>query len=115
MRGKTEVIWTRTEKYDGYNGIMMLGMEQPGKRKRLRPKRRFMDVMREDMTVAEVLEEDADDGIKWMVYLLWRSLEVSRMVTESQTLGWTARIYHSKTIDVVFKLPDTKLTSILIL
>ena len=29
-------------------------MEQPGKRKRGRPKSRYMDVRREDMTVVEV-------------------------------------------------------------
>ena len=40
-------------------------MELPGKRKQRRPKRRSMDVVREDMTVVEVTEEDAEDRIKW--------------------------------------------------
>ena len=35
-------------KDDGYNGRRMLMMELPGKRKRGRPKRRFMDVVKED-------------------------------------------------------------------
>ena len=33
-------------------------MELPGKRKRGRPKRRFMDVVKEDMAEVEVTEED---------------------------------------------------------
>ena len=36
-------------------------MELPGKRKRGRPKRRYMDAVREDMAVVQVME-DADDG-----------------------------------------------------
>ena len=38
----------------------MLRMELPGKRKRGRPKRRFMDVVKEDMAVVEVTEEDTE-------------------------------------------------------
>ena len=47
-------------KYDGYIGRRMLRMEQPGKSKRGKPKRRLMDMMREDMAVAEVTEGNAD-------------------------------------------------------
>ena len=36
-------------------------MELPGKRKRGRPKRRFMDVVKEDMVEVEVTEEDTVD------------------------------------------------------
>ena len=36
-------------KDDGYIGRRMLRMELQGKRKRGRPKRRFMDVVKEDM------------------------------------------------------------------
>ena len=36
----------------------MLRMELPEKRKRGRPKRRFKDAVREDMTEVEVTEED---------------------------------------------------------
>ena len=35
----------------------MLRMELPGKRKRGRPKTRFMDVVKEDMAEVEVTEE----------------------------------------------------------
>ena len=38
----------------------MLRMELPGKTKRGRPKRRFMDAVREDTAVVEVTEEDAE-------------------------------------------------------
>ena len=43
----------------------MLRMKLPGKRKRGRPKQRYMDAMREDMTVIEVTEEDTEDRSKW--------------------------------------------------
>ena len=52
-------------KDDGYIGRRMLRMELPGKRKRGRPKRRFMDVVKEDMDEVEVKEEDADDRSNW--------------------------------------------------
>ena len=40
-------------------------MELPGKRKQLMPKRRFRDAVRENMAVAEVTEEDAEDRNEW--------------------------------------------------
>ena len=43
----------------------MLRMELPGKRKRGRPKRRIMDVVKEDMAVVEVTEDDAENRSKW--------------------------------------------------
>ena len=43
-------------KDDGYIGRRMLRMELPEKRKRGRPKRRFMDVVKEDMAEVEVTE-----------------------------------------------------------
>ena len=43
-----------TRKDNGYIGRRMLRMELPGKRKRGRPKRRYMYAVREDMAVAEV-------------------------------------------------------------
>ena len=48
-------------KDDGYIGRRMLRMELPGKRKQGRPKRRFMDVVKEDMAEVEVTEEDTVD------------------------------------------------------
>ena len=49
-------------KYDEYIGRRM---ELPGKRKRGRPKRRFMDVVKEDMPEVEVTEEDTVDRNNW--------------------------------------------------
>ena len=40
-------------------------MELPGKRKRGRPKRRFMDVVKEGMAEVEVTEEDTVDRNNW--------------------------------------------------
>ncbi len=48
-------------KDDGYIGRRMLRMELPGTMKRGRPKRRFMDVVKEDMAEVEVTEEYAGD------------------------------------------------------
>ena len=52
-------------KDDGYIGRRMLRMELSGKRKRGRPKRRFMDVVKEDMAEVEVTEEDTVDRRNW--------------------------------------------------
>uniref|UniRef100_A0A087XJI6 Uncharacterized protein n=1 Tax=Poecilia formosa TaxID=48698 RepID=A0A087XJI6_POEFO len=43
----------------------MLRMDLPGKRPRGRPKRRFMDGVKEDMKVVGVREEDAEDRFTW--------------------------------------------------
>ena len=43
----------------------MLRMELPGKRKLGRPKRRFTDVVKEDMAEVEVAEEVTEDRNKW--------------------------------------------------
>ena len=37
----------------------------PGKRKRGRPKRKFMDVVKEDMAEVKVTEEDTEDRSNW--------------------------------------------------
>ena len=52
-------------KDDGYIGRRMLRMELPGKRKWGRPKRRFMDVVKEDMAEVQVTEEDTEDRSNW--------------------------------------------------
>ena len=43
----------------------MLRIELLGKRKRGRPKRRFMDMVKEDMAEVEVTEEDIEDRNNW--------------------------------------------------
>ena len=50
-----------------YIGKKVLRMELPGKRRRGRPKRRYMDSIREDMRTAGVIEEDANDRRRWRV------------------------------------------------
>ena len=52
-------------KDDGYIGRRMLRMELPGNMKRRSPKRRFMDVVKEDMAEVEVTEEDTEDRNNW--------------------------------------------------
>ena len=49
-----------------YIGRRMLRMELPGKRKRGRPKRRFMDVVKEDMAEVEVTVQDTEDRNSWI-------------------------------------------------
>ena len=49
----------------GYICRRKLKTELPGRRQRRRPKRRFMDVVREEMQRVGVREEDAKDRKKW--------------------------------------------------
>ena len=48
-----------------YIGKRMLCLELPGKRRRRRPKTRFMDVVREDMRVVGVSDRDAASRRNW--------------------------------------------------
>ncbi|KAI5095346.1 NACHT, LRR and PYD domains-containing protein 3, partial [Silurus meridionalis] len=48
-----------------YIGRRMLRIEPPGRRKRGRPRRRFMDVVREDMQVVRLKEADVKDRGVW--------------------------------------------------
>ena len=43
------MVWTCHEGDQEYVGRKMMEMELPGKRRRGRPKRRFLDVVKEDM------------------------------------------------------------------
>ncbi|KAI5617791.1 mucin-19-like [Silurus asotus] len=54
----------------GYIGRRMLRIELPGRRKRGRPRRRFMDVVREDMQVFELKEADVEDRGVWRQMIL---------------------------------------------
>ena len=49
----------------GNVGRWILRMEMSGKRKRGRPKRMFMDVVKEDMAEVEVTEEDTEVRNNW--------------------------------------------------
>ncbi|KAK3564497.1 hypothetical protein QTP86_022776 [Hemibagrus guttatus] len=48
-----------------YIGMRMLDMELPGRRQRGRPKRRYMDVINEDMKLVGASVEDAEDRDRW--------------------------------------------------
>ena len=48
-----------------YVGRKMMKMELPGKRKRERPKRRFLDVVKEDMGEVGAKETDIEDRMVW--------------------------------------------------
>jgi len=43
----------------------VLRMRLPGKRRRGRPKRRYMDEVKEDMEEVGAVEEDAEDRMRW--------------------------------------------------
>ncbi|KAI5611080.1 stonustoxin subunit alpha-like [Silurus asotus] len=49
----------------GYISRRMLRMETPGRRKRGRPRRRFMDVVRKYMQVVSVKDADVEDRLRW--------------------------------------------------
>ena len=59
--------WNRhvRRKNDGCIGRRLLRMELSGMRKRGRQKRRFMDVVKEDMAKVEVTKEDTEDRNNW--------------------------------------------------
>ena len=48
-----------------YIGRKMMEIELPGKRKRGRPKRTFLDVVNEDMEEVGAKKTDVEDGMVW--------------------------------------------------
>ena len=50
---------------DEYVGKRVMAMEVPGKRRRGRPKRRWSDIIRNDLSESELSREDAQDRAKW--------------------------------------------------
>ena len=51
-------------KEDEYVGKRVMGMEVPGKRRRGRPKRRWLDSIRNDLSERELSREDTQDRAK---------------------------------------------------
>ena len=52
---------------EGYVGKRMMEMVVPGRIKRGRPRRRWMDLAREDMEMVGAREEDEFDRVKWRI------------------------------------------------
>ena len=52
-----------------YVGRKMMEMELPGKRKRVRPKRRFLDFVKEDMGKVGAKEKDVEDRKMWRMII----------------------------------------------
>ena len=52
-----------------YVGRKMMEMESPGKRRRGRPKRRFLDAVKEDMQEVGVKETDVEDRKMWRIMI----------------------------------------------
>ena len=50
---------------DEYVGKRVMGMEEPGKGRRGRPKRRWLDSIRNDLSERGLSEEDAQDWPRW--------------------------------------------------
>ena len=48
-----------------YVGRRMMEMELPGRRRRGRPRRRFLDMLKEDMEEVGAKETDVEDRMAW--------------------------------------------------
>ena len=55
---------------EGYMGKRMMEMAVPGRRKRVRPRRRWMDLAREDMERVGAKEGDEVNRVKWKILSL---------------------------------------------
>ncbi len=57
--------WHVLRREDEYGGKRVMGMEVPGKRRRGRPTRRWLDSIRNDLSERGLSEEDAQDQPRW--------------------------------------------------
>ena len=67
---ETRLIWFgHVQRRNGeYICRRMMRMELPGMRNRRRPKRRFMDAVKEDMKFIGVREEDAENRVRYFLF-----------------------------------------------
>ena len=70
---KARLIWTREK--ESYVGKKMMEMAVPGRRKRGRPRRRWMDLAREDMEMVGAREGNEVDWVKWKIFSRCGDLE----------------------------------------
>ena len=57
--------WHVSRREDEYVRKRVMGMEVPGKRRRGRPKRRWLDSIRNDFSERRLSEEDSQDRPRW--------------------------------------------------
>lgn len=80
-----EVKWERPiwDRDCTYIGREVLRMEQPGRRPRGRPKRRQMDIVKQDMKLVAAREDDAEDRAGgWQLSLCWGKKEAESRSTD---------------------------------
>ena len=63
---------------DEYVGKRVMVMEVPGKRRRGRPKRRWLDSIRNDLSERELSREDAQDRAKWRRFIRYIDIKVGK-------------------------------------
>ena len=61
------LVWARERREEGYVGKRMMEMVVPGRRKRGRPRRRWMDLAREDIKRVGAKEGDEVNREKWKI------------------------------------------------
>ena len=64
---KATLVWTREKEGRRLRGKKMMEMTVPGRRKRGRARRRWMDLAREDMQRVGAKEEEEVDRDKWKI------------------------------------------------
>ena len=64
---KATLVWTQKRREEEYVDKRMMEMAVPGKRKKGRPRRRWMDLVREDMERVGAREGDEIDRMKWRI------------------------------------------------
>ena len=60
------MVWAGTEREEEYVCKRVVVMEVPGKRRRGRPKRRWLDKIKNDLSEIELSGEKAQDRVQWM-------------------------------------------------
>ena len=70
--GNARLRWYgHVKRREGYVGKRMMEMAVPGRRKRERPMRRWMDLAREDLNSVGAKEGDEIEWVKWRIFLRW--------------------------------------------